>query len=84
MGDEKNIDLINLYKTMIELDNDILKDIVKNKSWILEFLTVDELATLILLTSNDIDNIKEKIKIVGDELAISRSKNKLNESGVYC
>lgn len=56
---------------MIELDNDIVKNITKHKSWLLEFLTTDEIATIILLTSNDIDNIKDKIKIVGDKLAIA-------------
>ena len=59
---------------MIEIDNDIIKNISKHKSWLLEFLTVDEIATIVLLTSNDIDNVRDKIRIVSDELDISEDE----------
>jgi len=81
MGNIEKYKLISLYKSMIELDNKIISNISTHKSWILEFLSVDEIATILLLANNDIDSIKDKITIVGNEL--NDDMDELNRYGVY-
>ena len=81
MEDDEKYKLIEMYKSMIEVNNKVISSVTKHESELLEIMTVDEVGTILLLANNDIDIIQSKIEVVKNQL-MDRI-DELNIHGVY-